>query len=191
MIEAECAVPESLGDVGDGVLSHDIEGEAAGAGHDAGVVADTASVLVAGDIADIVVSVLDAPMPSDGGGPCGRRETGGGRDVVGDLAAFAPHARGGGAEQGVAGDADDGLDDGMPLGRGQGIAGGKDFDGAVLLAGSAVVARKRGVGGTAVGGDGADGLEQVGLVSLQLNQEMVSRVADDLERFFDSAWRPG
>ena len=72
----------------------------------------------------------------------------------------------------------------MPLGRGQGIADGKDFDGAVLLAGSAVVARKRGVGANAVVGDGADGLKQGGLVLLQLDQEMVARVAGNLESFF-------
>jgi hypothetical protein len=60
----------------------------------------------------------------------------------------------------------------MPLGRGQGIADGKDFDGAVLCAGSAVVVWNRGVGGVGVGGDGADGLKQLGLVRLQLDQQM-------------------
>jgi hypothetical protein len=42
MIEAEGAVPERLCDICDAVFAHDVEGEAAGAGHDAGVVADAA-----------------------------------------------------------------------------------------------------------------------------------------------------
>ena len=73
MIEAESAVPEGLSHIGNAVLAHDVEGEAAGAGHDAGVVSDAAFVLVAGDIADIMVAVFDAPMASDGGGPIGLR----------------------------------------------------------------------------------------------------------------------
>ena len=42
MIEAEGAIPERLCDICDAVFAHDVEGEAAGAGHDAGVVADAA-----------------------------------------------------------------------------------------------------------------------------------------------------
>ena len=52
--------------------------------HDAGVVADTAFVLFAGNVADIVVAVFDAPMASDGVAPCGWREAGG-RGEVGGL----------------------------------------------------------------------------------------------------------
>lgn len=90
MIEAEGAVPKGLGNVGDAVFAEDVEGETAGARHDAGVVADAASVLVAGNVADVVVSILDSPMAADGVGPCGGREAGGGRNVAGDLAAFGP-----------------------------------------------------------------------------------------------------
>lgn len=191
MIEAESAVPERLRDVCDAVFTQDVEGEAASAGHDAGVVADPATVLVEGNIPNIMVPILDAPMAPDGGGPCGRLESGRGREVVGDFSALVPHAGGGGAEQGTASDADDGLDEGLPVSRGEGIVDGKDFDGAVLLAGSALVPRKIGVGRRAGGGNGADGLKQVGLVLLQLDQQMVSRPTGDLERFFGSAWRPG
>ena len=191
MIKAESAVPECLSHVGDSVFAHDIEGEAAGAGHDAGVVADAAFVLVAGDVADIVVAVLDAPMASDGGGPCGRGETGGRRDVEGDLATMVPQSGGGGVEQGAAGDTDDGLDEGLPLGPGQGIADREDLDGTVLLAGPALVARERGVGRSVGVGDDAGGLEQIGLVGLHLYQEVVAGVTGNLECSFDSAWRRG
>jgi hypothetical protein len=50
----------------------------------------------------------------------------------------------------VAGDADDGLDEGLPLGGGQGIADGKDLNGAVLLAGASGVARECGFGRTGI-----------------------------------------
>ena len=191
MIEAEGAIPERLGDVCDAVFAHDVEGEAARAGHDAGVVADPAAVLVEGNVPDVMVAVFNAPMTSDGGGPFGRGEAGGAGEIVGDFTTLAPHAGSGGAQQGPAGDADDRVDERMPFGPGQVIADGKDVDGTVFLAGSALVARIRGVGGNAVVGDGADGLKQVGLVLLHLDQEMVARVAGYLERFFDSAWRRG
>ena len=159
MIEAEGSVPEGLCDVGDAVFSQDVEGETACASHDAGVVADTAFVLVAGNVADMVVVVFDAPMAADGSTPCGWREAGGGGEVGGDLAALIPQAGGGGSEQGVAGDADDGLDEGLPLGRGQGVADGKDFDGAVLLAGAAGVAGKCALGSVGVVDNDADGVK--------------------------------
>ena len=191
MIEVERAVPESLGDVGDAVLSQDVEGETTGSSHDPWVVADAATILVAGNVADIMVAVLDAPMAADGRPPSGGREAGGGGEVVGDLAAFVPQAGGGGSEQGVAGDPDNGLDEGMPLGCGQGFADGKDFDGAILLAGTAGVACECGLGGAGVVGNDADGFKQFGLVGLQLDEEMVARFAGDLEGFFDSAWHQG
>jgi hypothetical protein len=50
MIEAEGAVPERLCDICDAVFAHDVEGEAEGAGHDAGVVADAAAMLVEGNV---------------------------------------------------------------------------------------------------------------------------------------------
>jgi len=130
-------------------------------------------------------------MASDGCGPCGRREVSGGRYVIGNLTAFDPHASCGGSKQSVSRDTDDGLDERMPLGRGQGVAGGKGFDGAIFLAGPAIIPRKRDVVGGIVGGDGAGSFKQVDLVRLQLDQQMISRIADTLESFFDSAWRPG
>ena len=168
----------------------DVEREASGSCDDAGVVANSAPILVARHVPDIMVSVLDGPMATDGGGPRGCGETGGGRNVVGNLTAFFPHAGVGGTKQGVSRDTDDGLDERVPLGGGQGLSGGKDFDGAVLLVGSAVGPRKRGVGGDLVGRDGADGFKQIGLVGLQLDQQMVPGIARALECFFDSAWRP-
>src|SRR5271170_4888033 len=45
-VEAEGSVPEGLGDVCCAVVAEDVEGEASGAGHDAGVVADSATIFV-------------------------------------------------------------------------------------------------------------------------------------------------
>jgi hypothetical protein len=110
---------------------------------------------------------------------------------MGDLATLIPHAGGGAAQPGVAGDADDGLDEGGPLGLGQGVADGKDFDGAILLTGSAFVLRRGGVGGCVLGGDGADGVRQVCLVVFELDQQMVPRSQCRGKCFFGRAWRRG
>lgn len=159
MIEAKGAVPECLCDVGDAVFPQDVEGETACSCHDTGVVSDAAFILIAGDVTDVVVAVFDAPMASDGGAPCGWGEAGGRGEVVGDLAALIPQAGGRGSEQGVAGDANDGLDEGLPLGCSQGVADGKDLDGAVLLAGAAGVACECGAGRAGGFGNAADGVE--------------------------------
>ena len=58
----------------------------------------------------------------------------------------------------MAGDADDGLDEGLPPGSGQGVADGKDLDGAVFLAGATGVARKYGLGRLGIVGNDADGV---------------------------------
>ena len=46
-------------------MTQDIEGAASCSSHDAGIGSDATFVLTAGYIADIVVSVFDAPMPPD------------------------------------------------------------------------------------------------------------------------------
>ena len=79
------------------------------------------------------------PMAPNDVGPCAGAQSVSGGEVVGDLAALIPQAGGRTAQPGVAGDADDGLDEGGPLGLGQGLAGGIDFDGAMLLSGPALV----------------------------------------------------
>src|SRR5271156_620932 len=93
MIEAEGAVPERLCDICDAVFAHDVEGEAAGSGHDAGVVADAAAILAEGNVADIMVPIFNSPMPANGGGPFAPREAVGGGEVVGDFTALGPHGR--------------------------------------------------------------------------------------------------
>ena len=139
MIEVECAVPEGLGDVCYAIVADDVESEASGSGHDAGIVADATAILVAGDVADTVVAVFDAPMAPHDVGPSAGAQSFGGCDVMGDLAALLPQAGGGAAQPGVTGDADDGLDEGGPLGPGQARADGKDLDSASFLSGSAFV----------------------------------------------------
>ena len=50
------------------VCAEDVQGESAGSGEDAGVCPDAACILPHGDIADIMVTVLDAPLATDGPG---------------------------------------------------------------------------------------------------------------------------
>ncbi len=52
-------------DVFDLVVTQDIEGEASGAGKDAGIVSNAAFVFAVGDIANMMVSILNAPVISD------------------------------------------------------------------------------------------------------------------------------
>ena len=78
MIELEGTAPEGLCDVCCAIVANDVESEASCSGDDARIVTDAASILVAGDIADIVVAVFDTPMATNDVGPCaGTRSLGG------------------------------------------------------------------------------------------------------------------
>ena len=189
MIEVESAAPESPCDVCYAIVADDVQGEASRPGHDAWVVADAAAILVAGNVADMVVAVFDAPMAPNDVGPCAGAQSVGGGDVIGDLAALIPQAGGRTTQPGVAGDADDGLDEGGPLGLGQGLADRKDLDGAMLLPGPAFGLRRGGVGGGVPGGKGADSVRQSGLVVFQLDQQMVACGQGGGKGFFGRAWR--
>ncbi|MEI6197964.1 MAG: hypothetical protein WCS42_26925 [Verrucomicrobiota bacterium] len=106
---------------------------------------------------------------------------------VADLAAIAPQAGRGGSEQGITGDADDGLDEGLPHGLGQDFPDRKDLDGAILLAGADCVAGRGGVGGSGFGGGGADDLKEARLVRLYLDEQVIPGFMRHLKSFFDSA----
>ena len=70
--DIESIAPAGIGDVVFMICAEDIQGEFAGPGEDAGFCPDAACIFPHGDIADIMVAVLDAPMAMDGlGGFCG------------------------------------------------------------------------------------------------------------------------
>lgn len=91
----------------------------------------------------------------------------------------------------MAGDADDGFDEGLPLGFGEGVSGGKDLDDAVLLARAPLDPVDGDFGGFGAGGQGANGLKQRRLVLLDLDQQVVPGGPRRLECFFGRASRPG
>ena len=91
----------------------------------------------------------------------------------------------------MASDADDGLDGGRPLGLSQLLVDGEDFDGAMLLSGPAFVLGGGCVGGAARGGDGFDGVGQMGLIILELDEQVIARGQGRGEGFFGRAWRRG
>ena len=62
--------------------------------------------------------------------------------MVGDFAALIPHAGGGASQPSVPGDADYSFDERLPFGFGQILADGEDFDRAMLLPRTALVARR-------------------------------------------------
>src|SRR5215204_1787925 len=80
----------------------------------------------------VVGGVLDLPVISDGDGSAGGGDGGAG-EVEGGLGGGAPEAGAGAAGEDVTLDADDGADEGGPLGIGEGVGGVKDGDAALLL----------------------------------------------------------
>ena len=89
---------------------------------------DAGLIFLESDIAGVVQAVLDVPMASDcdGGMACRWREIG---HVVGDLGGAAPETSLGISMQDIAGDTDDGLDQGLPLGSSQRTGGAEYLSG--------------------------------------------------------------
>src|ERR1700757_2390896 len=97
------------------IASENVVSEAAHAGEDAGVVADARAVFEKGDIARVMQLVFDVPVAADGSGKAACRSLGVSQ-VVGDLAGAGPQTGPGPAMQHIAVDADDLLDQRLPLG---------------------------------------------------------------------------
>lgn len=87
-------------------------------------------------------------------------------------------------------DADDRLDERVPVGAGQHVACGKDADGAVFLTPSRKIAREGRIVRLAFGGNGAGRFKQGPLVALDLGDEMIARRQRRREGFFGHAWHP-
>jgi hypothetical protein len=136
-------------------VPQDVVGEGAQPGKDAGVVTDTGLILLESDIAGVVQAVLDVPMAPDCGGGAACRYGGIGH-IVGDLGGAAPEAGLGISMQDIAGDADDDLDQGFPLGSGD-CGSGAEYLGSPGFM-SAAPGGDLGVaaGGVAGGADGFD-----------------------------------
>jgi hypothetical protein len=79
-----------------------------------------------------VRGVFDLPVVSDGVGSAGGGDEGTG-EVEGGLGGAAPKAGAGAAGEDVTLDAEDGADEGGPLGVGEGAGGIEDGDAALLL----------------------------------------------------------
>lgn len=93
-------------------------------------------------------------------------------------------------DEGSPGDADDGFDEGLPVGAGQRVADGKDADGAILLTIARMIACECGIVRLVASGDGAGGFKQGSLVALDLGDEMIARRQRRREGFFGHAWHP-
>ena len=92
--------------------------------------------------------------------------------------------------EGSPGDADDCLDERLPVGARQRIACSKDGDGAVLLTASRKIAGEGPILRLAFGGDGAGSFKQGSLIALDLGDEMIARRPRRREGFFGHAWHP-
>jgi hypothetical protein len=174
VVKAECPVPECLSDVGYGFVPEDVEGEASSYGYDGWVMPDTTSVFVAGNVAHVVVPVLDSPVPANGVGPGFSTQVLGGGDIVRGLVAWAPHTGSGTAQPGRPGNADNGFGGCCPFGLGKSLTDEEDVDNTAFLSGPTGIARRVAIDKSSLGGKGDDSIGQVGLVSLELNQKVVA-----------------
>src|SRR5215213_1569777 len=160
----------------------DVEGEAAEAGEEAGIAADAGAILAHGDVAAVVRGVLDPPVVSDGGCSANGGDRGGG-EVEGGLGGAITKTEIGDAGENVALDADQGPDEGRPLGVREGGGGIEDGDAALLLSvAPAIAAAGRGERGGA-GAEVLDLLMQGGLVVLELYDQVGSGLCGDVEGF--------
>src|SRR5271155_3888170 len=142
--EGESVEPAGFSDVLDSIGAEDVEGAAAQPGEDAWIDANATSILGHGDVADVVGTVLDAPMATDriGEGLGGKA---GGGDVPGGLLAFGPQAGGGTAEPGGAGDAGANGEIRRPGCPREGASQIEGLDEAILLPVAALVVAPGGV----------------------------------------------
>ena len=167
--------------------AQDVERERAQAGEDVGLVPDAAGILAERAVADVVVTVLDAPMPADGRGT----RLGVERDlasIVGHLTPWSPQAGTGVSAKGAAAHAHDTGDEGPPVGIKP--VGSEDLDAAMLLTAMRMAVNRvevigRGLDGTQAG----QALKQAWLVVLDPHQQGVAGRGRGGEGFFDSAAR--
>jgi hypothetical protein len=91
IVRIEGVFVESLRDVFDEISPKDVEGEGSQQSESCGIDSDSRGVFAEGDVADVMVCVLDAPMP-----PCGTAiffcGSPGRRDVEGRLLGSLPFA---------------------------------------------------------------------------------------------------
>src|SRR3954471_3344566 len=111
-----------LGERASAVGLEDVEGEAAEPGEDAGVDADARAILAHGDVTAVVGGVFDLPVVANGAGSADGGDGGAGEVECG-LRGAAPEAGAGAAGEDVTLDADDGAEEGGPLGGGEGAGG--------------------------------------------------------------------
>ena len=182
-VEVEGIVIECFRDVGDAARTEEVEGKAAQTGEDTGVVTDAATVFPQADITDIVLAILDAPMPTY------RLRIGlrtdhrlAVADVIGRLLGLAPLATLRIELIAAALDLDDGVNQPVPLGRQ--VRSGEDPHLTPLDALAGMVMLPMSAEGGGLTGKRPHLLQQFRLVAFDLNDEMVTRRAGDLEGFF-------
>lgn len=149
---------------------------------------DAAVILEEADVADVMVSIFNAPMMADGGA-----DSGGGQACLAGveryLAGIVPVAGFGVLVPGEAGDPGDGDDQAVPIGA-EAAGDVEGLDPAMFLSAMTVAVDGLGaVGGVLAGTDRLELVMERRLVGLYLDDEEVSGVPGRLKSFFDSAWR--
>ena len=154
----------------------------------AGFGSNAAVVFEEADVADMVVAVFDAPMVSDGGAECLRRQPCLGGMESGFLGA-APEACLGVFTPGEAGDANGHDDQAMPFGA-ETARDLECLDPAMLLSSVAVaVDGLEAVDGRLGAANGLDLAVQDWLIGFDLGDQGIASIPGRFKGFFDSAWR--
>lgn len=186
-VEVEGVFPKRVVDILHVVGAEDVDGDASEPCEDARIVADAALILAEGGVADIVISVFDAPMATNGcGGPLGGKLDR--TDIEGGFGAAFPEPGFGNPFESMAPDADRLDEISGPFSFGHGFSKIEDFGASVFQARTDKVFALEEIGGFGGLGQGYDAFIKLLLIFLQLGQKLVSRLSCDVERFFDSAW---
>jgi hypothetical protein len=188
IVEVERVDIEFAGDVFDTVGAQDVDGEASEAGEVCRLDAGSAGVFAERDVADVMASVLDAPVASDRLAECLGAE-GDLTGVEGDFLGFVPEAGLRVLVPDQAGDAG-GLDDqAVPFGAEQALdVEGLDLAGLMAAVTPGIDALEA-VGRRLVGGDAFERGQQGRLIGLDLGEQGIAAVTGRLKGFFDSAGR--
>lgn len=187
LVEVEGVFPECIVDILNVVGPKDVDGDASEPCEDARIGTDATLILTEGGVADIVITVFNAPMPTNGsggllGGKLGRA------DIEGDLAPTFPKTGFGDPFEGMAPDLDRLDEIGGPFRFGHGFSKVEDFGAPIFQAGTDKVVALEEIGRFGGLGQGRDAFIKLLLVLLQLGQKLVPRLPGDVECFFDSAW---
>lgn len=178
---------EFAADVFGVVCAHDIECEGSEPGEVPWFLPDAALIFEEADVADVMMTIFDAPMLADGF-TAGFGIQGDLAGIEGGFAGLLPKPGFGVLAPGVSGDADSCLDQPVPVGS-EPPSYVEDFDEAMLKPAMALLVDGHGCIDRLIAvRDGFDGIKQGLLIGFDLGDQEIAGLSGCLKGFFDNAW---